>query len=216
MKRAADTSELMFQRLVEAIVRSELPAGRPLPEARLAREWGVSRTPVREAVRRAASLGLVELRPNQRSVVRKLTSGDVEKLYIVREKLELLAFDLAWNLIGKEAAKLAERAERLLASPGRGAAWSRAALALDEDLHRLWIDRCGNPWLTHAIDNLWLFIRILQRVVAADAACAEDALSEHADILRALVRGDRSETAKALKAHIHSASATLCGKLADT
>ena len=71
-KRKADTAKQVFQRLVEAILTGELESGIALREASLAREWNVSRTPLREAVRRAAEGGLLVLRPNQPPLIRSL------------------------------------------------------------------------------------------------------------------------------------------------
>ena len=64
-KRTADTAEQVFQRLVEAILTGELEGGAVVPEAKLARQWHVSRTPLREAVRRVAEAGLLILRPTK-------------------------------------------------------------------------------------------------------------------------------------------------------
>ena len=59
LKRYASMAENIFARLVEALVTGELPAGEPLREAQVAKQWGVSRTPMREAVRRASEAGLL-------------------------------------------------------------------------------------------------------------------------------------------------------------
>lgn len=205
-KRSADLADRISERLVEAIVNHELPPGMPLREAKLATEWGVSRTPLREAVREAASMGLIELRPNRTPVIRKLTADDVAKLYTVREALELLALDLALARIEPAAVnRLAREAERLK-PPQAGAAWTRQALELDSHLHGLWFERCDNRWLEDVLGQFWTFIRILQQVVAQDPSAVQRAFQEHLLILEALAARDHADTRAALRQHIRSSA----------
>jgi DNA-binding GntR family transcriptional regulator len=213
LKRSADTGERLFQRLVESIVSAELRPGEPLREARLAAEWGVSRTPLRESVRRAAALGLVELRPNQRPLVRCLTSDDVAKLFVVRETLELLALDLAWERLDSAALEPLLRHVKSLHRKKPGAAWVREALLLDSGLHRLGIDLGGNPWLTLAMENLWTFVRILQGIVAEQPRHVASAFEEHEAILQALADRDKVRARTLLKEHLRSAAVILCAQL---
>ena len=215
-KRAADTSERVFQRLVEAIVLGvELQPGQPLRESALAADWGVGRTPLREAVRRAAALGLVELRPNQRPLVLKLTQEDVGKLFTLRETLELLALDLAWERL--DATTLMPLLERAKALQGKtpDAGWLRKALLHDSNLHLLSIEHCGNPWLKLTMENLWTFVRILQSVVAKSPQHAVTAFGEHQAILQALVDRDKFRARALLKEHLHSAAVFLSARLSE-
>lgn len=213
LKRSADTAERLFHRLVELIVSAELRPGEPLREARLAADWGVSRTPLREAVRRAAAMGLVELRPNQRPLVRGLTSDDVAKLFVVRETLELLALDLAWERLDPETLEPLWKRVKVLHSRKPGAAWVREALLLDSGLHRLGIDHGDNPWLTLAMENLWTFVRILQGIVAEQPRHVATAFKEHEAILQALADRDKLRARTLLKEHLHSAAVILCAQL---
>ncbi len=99
VKRRAQTAERVFQRLVEAIVTGAIPSGSPMRESSLAKQWGVSRTPMREAVRRAAEGGLLILRRNRTPLVRAFTPHDIDCLYQMREVLEILALQEAWKHI---------------------------------------------------------------------------------------------------------------------
>ena len=210
LKRSGQTSEAIFRRLVEDIVTGALPAGEPLRESSLATSWKVSRTPVREAVRRAAALGLLELRPNRRPLVRSLSPEDVTKLLVARSAMELLAYELAVDNLKDSplVESLWHEAVYLSKSPDQPA-WKRRALALDDAMHRLWIDACQNPWLQVALEPLWVFIRILQRVAARDKALAFLACREHCSILSAIHSGDFPAGQKLLAAHIQSATAKL-------
>lgn len=213
-QRTADTSERVFQRLVEAIaLGSELQPGQPLREAALATSWGVSRTPVREAVRRAAAMGLVDLRPNQRPLVRALTREDVAKLFVVRESLELLALELAWNRLDAAILKPLQDRAKALQDRKPNARWVREALRFDSDLHRLGINYCDNPWLILSMENLWTFVRILQGIVAELPQHAVTAFEEHQAIVQALADRDKFRARALLKEHLHSAALILSERL---
>ncbi len=88
LRRSGQTADQIFRRLIEAILSGEFPNGSVIREARLARDWKTGRTPLREAMRRAAESGFIVLRPNQAPIVRPLTADDIRDLYELREVLE--------------------------------------------------------------------------------------------------------------------------------
>lgn len=92
LQRAAD---IVRASLHEAILDGELAAGTWLREEALAREFGVSRTPVREALQQLSSEGFVDISPHQGAVVTQLTTDDILAIYVVREALEGVAARLA-------------------------------------------------------------------------------------------------------------------------
>jgi DNA-binding GntR family transcriptional regulator len=204
-KRLADTAANLFERLVEAILDGQFESGSPLREAALAREWNVSRTPMREAVRRAAEGGLLVLRPNQAPVVRPLSIEDVRALYDLREVLEVHALDLAWPvLVGQPAQKILALARR--SAPGT-ARWQRRCLQFDLALHRWWTTHCGNSWLKADLDRHYLFLRIFQRWVGRNPGALAKSYEEHVAIVEAISAGDQSRARRLLSQHIrHSAS----------
>ncbi|MFO1447812.1 MAG: GntR family transcriptional regulator [Opitutaceae bacterium] len=214
VKRTTEVSEEVSDRLIESIVTWKLKPGHPLREARLAKEWGVSRTPVREAVRQAAALGLVELRPNRAPLVRLLSLKDAMDLYSLREVLEVLALELAFEAIPEEKVEaLCARIENL--EPGlEKVASRRAAHNVDADLHQLWIAHCGNRWLQQTIDQLWTFIEILQQIVAKDETALRNSIDEHQAVLAALRLKDLTATRKALLHHLRSSAKYLRQRLA--
>lgn len=204
-KRPADTAANVFERLVEAVLDGQFENGAPLREAALAREWNVSRTPMREAVRRAAEGGLLILRPNQAPVVRPLSTEDVRALYDLREVLEVHALELAWpKLVGQPAQKILDLARR--AAPGAGR-WQHRCLQFDLALHRWWTTHCGNSWLKADLDRHYLFLRIFQRWVGRESSALAKSYAEHLAIVEAIVAGDQARTRRLLSQHIrHAAS----------
>ena len=88
-------AEQVYQNLVAYIANGDLPAGTELKEQHLAKQMGVSATPVREALRRLASDGMVETVPYHGAVVRTLNHKEIEEAYACREVLEHLAISEA-------------------------------------------------------------------------------------------------------------------------
>jgi DNA-binding GntR family transcriptional regulator len=135
----------------EAIVGGELEPGSVLRQEQLSERFGVSRTPVREALRRLAALGLVSFEPNRGVRVRTLTRHDLYEAFLVRAELESLVTAIAARKLTPEALEQLEAAERRFArltkelrsrDPGadrRGlmAAWMRANHAFHDVLYEV-------------------------------------------------------------------------------
>jgi DNA-binding GntR family transcriptional regulator len=202
-KRPARTAERIFNRLVEAIVTGTLESGQPMREAGLAKQWGVSRTPMREAVRRAAEAGLLILRRNRAPLVRAFTQHDIDCVYQMREVLEALALEEAWDHILPETVRDLQREAAEIASAA-DQDWGDRCLVLDDTLHRAWIDHCRNPWLTHSLQRIWTFIRIFQRFMAGDPEVLRRSYREHCAILQALASGDRNSGVALVHEHIRN------------
>ncbi len=212
VKRPARTAERIFNRLVEAIVTGALDGGQPMREAGLAKQWGVSRTPMREAVRRAAEAGLLILRRNRAPLVRAFTRHDVDCMYQMREVLEVLALEEAWGHIPAAVLAELETQGARIATAARQD-WEDRCLAFDDALHRAWIDHCRNPWLTQSLQRVWTFIRIFQRFMARDPAVLRRSYREHRFILRALGTRDRRGGVTLVRQHIRNSCAAVKERL---
>ncbi|MGH3004292.1 MAG: GntR family transcriptional regulator [Gaiellaceae bacterium] len=95
----------------EAIVSGELVPGSVLRQEQLSERFGVSRTPVREALRRVAALGLVDFVPNRGVRVRTLSHGELHEAFLVRAELEALVTELAARKMTPEALRELEECE---------------------------------------------------------------------------------------------------------
>lgn len=134
-------------RLRDDILDGVRPAGSKLVERDLAAELGVSRVPVRDALKTLESEGLVTLRPNTWAVVREFTPSDIADLHEVREGLEALSFRLATQRHtreGLERLRAAVNAELTAAERGDVVAARRAAA----DFHEIVTDLAGNRLLS--------------------------------------------------------------------
>ena len=112
--------------LEEAIVSGEIPPGSTLRQEHLSEQFEVSRTPVREALRRLAALGLVSFEPNRGVRVRMLSLDEIREAFMVRAELESLATEIATPKMTDDDLAELERAERR---------FSRATGALVEMSH---------------------------------------------------------------------------------
>ncbi|HEY1715690.1 MAG TPA: GntR family transcriptional regulator [Solirubrobacteraceae bacterium] len=92
---ARQSAEYVHRRVREAILESELPPGETMSQVVLADELGVSRTPLREALRMLQGEGLIEARPNRRVRVSPISASDLEQLYALRVAVEAQALRLA-------------------------------------------------------------------------------------------------------------------------
>jgi len=205
LKRPGMTADRVFRRLIEGILSGRIPTGTSLQEARLARAWRVSRTPMREAVRRAAEAGFVVLRPNRAPLVRALTPRDVRELYELRELLEMRALELAWPRYDA-AAVAALEARAAAPRDTRAGDQGRHHLAFDLALHGSWMKLCGNSWLTADLEWLYQYLRIFQGWIARDARKLAAAYAEHLAILDAIKRRDRAAALQRLRHHIRQSA----------
>ena len=110
----------------EAIVSGELAPGSVLRQEQLSERFGVSRTPVREALRRLAALGLVSFEPNKGVRVRTLSHDDLREAFLVRAELEALVTEIAARKWTPEAMVGARGVREAVRAPDEGGPLARA------------------------------------------------------------------------------------------
>jgi DNA-binding GntR family transcriptional regulator len=191
----------------------EIPVGARLRQERLAAEYSVSRTPVREALRKLQATGTVLLRPNQGAVVRGPTVRDIREAYVVRAELEALAAELAAAWITSpdlERLRTAERAFRAAAEraerrapaelAGAGEDWSQA----NDLFHEAVLAGAGNARLAEMVRDLHrTFPRGLTWKALMDDARQLDANArEHRAILAAIEVRDATAARERMRRHV--------------
>ncbi|MBS0445851.1 MAG: GntR family transcriptional regulator [Proteobacteria bacterium] len=123
-----------------------MPPGAPLIEARLAEQFGVSRGPLREAMRQLTEEGLLTTKAYLGTHVTPLTLKDAHDLFALRSALEVFAFEQCWDQRGADFhASLQQRHERLVQAIDVGD--SKAAILAELDLHSLAYEASGNDQL---------------------------------------------------------------------
>lgn len=190
-----------YDALRQAILLGHLRPGERMVEAEIARQMGISRGPIREAVRQLEQDGLVEYRPRRGVIVAELTRERVLDAYTVRAHLESLAAELvAVSIRPRDAGEL----ELLLEEMARRAQADDAAglLHADVEFHRHICSLSGNRVLLRLWNSLgphaWTLFSGLQQQGYTLPALVE----RHRALLTALRSGDASHAASVARAHI--------------
>ena len=193
----------LTQTLLTAVFRGQLPEGEWLNVQKLAAEFGVSATPVREALLELAAVGLVEMQHNRGTVVRPFNARELRDIYHLREILEVEATRCACGRIPEEELRALKQVMTALRAR-RGANWSEQAMASDRNLHELIARSCGSQRLAEEIGRYHTLMQSLRKVVGNQSAAQERALPEHLDILSALLKKDAKRAAATMRKHIQS------------
>lgn len=147
------SADYVYQELRHKIVTKQLKPGQRLPEVNIAVQMGVSRTPVREALRRLASEGLVVIIPNSGARLASPTRKEMEDTFVVREKLECLAVGLAARRVSERHLR---RLEETLLEEERAFQEQNLELYLEvnETFHRIIAEASGNKVLADYVENI--------------------------------------------------------------
>jgi DNA-binding GntR family transcriptional regulator len=211
----AALSEKAYDHIQEAILAGRFPEGSVLSEATLAKELGMSRTPVSQAMDRLAVEGLVERIARYGTVVRACTRQELIELYEVREALEAFAVTKAAERGGEETWARLERycqEMRRLADELRASERAvldggslRRFLAVDLAFHLLLVRTAGNGRLMKLVQQTRTIARVfLMRRQQHDLGVVESARRHHAAVVDALRRGDIPAARDQLVAHIRA------------
>ena len=150
--------DVVFNTLRDAIINGDIEPGERLIEISLADTLGVSRTPVREAIRELETEGLVVMTPRKGAEVAKISNKDLTDVLEVRRVLEVLAVELACEKITPEQlARLEENLNDFDACVGKGSASDLSSL--DENFHEIIYNATDNKRLVQILSNLWEFQR---------------------------------------------------------
>lgn len=189
----------VHRRLRQQLLLGAWPPGTRLREAELADTFGVSRTPVREAVRRLLQEGLLEARPTQGVRVRRPALSDALDAYAVRGTLEGMAARLA-----AERASEADRRELLaLLDEVEAAAGRDEAAQIEADLafHRRVADLSANASLIRALETLAGHVTPL-KVQTRDQNASGATTRQHRAVAEAIARGDGPAAEEAMREHV--------------
>ncbi len=197
----------LVRRLLREMFEGRWTGGDRLVETELAARFGVSRTPVREALSELAAVGLIEMRPNCGAVMRPFGPSQIEELYEVRGVLESHATQQACDRVDpREITHLLATCEALLADKARDAEWSRRAWAVDRALHELLAAGSGNRRLAEEIARYGRFAQVIREVVGNRSHAQEEAVRQHLDILRAVAARQPQTAAEAMRRHLQAAA----------
>ena len=196
------------------IIANELPDGAKLTEDSLAKELGVSRTPVREAFNRLAQEGLVTVFPGRGAFVATFSFGDMVQLLEIRETLEGMAARLATNCITKtNLEKLRRQMEVELEKTVRHD--YAGYLDVDRQFHEAVISASGNRHLSQLMKSLRDRIQMLRHRSVILPGRARKSFQEHLQIIDALAARDPDLAEERIRTHIRNVKSDLTIAMAD-
>ncbi len=158
--------QTIVQSLLADVFQGRLRAGAHLVTQELADRFGVSHTPIREALITLAGIGIIDLLPNRGAVVRRVTPHEVREVCQVRRVLECEAARSACGRIDlAELHALADELRRMTTvKPRSGTRFIEEARAVDSRLHDLIAESCGNAFLAQEISRLKMLFRAFRDV----------------------------------------------------
>ena len=185
------------------ILSGELSAESPLSEHQLAVELELSRTPVREAVKRLEREGLVRSIPNRGTFVAELTARDISEIYQVREQLEKFAARIAAERMSDEGIEMIEE-EIVLSNKLASEGLMVEIVDSDIRLHKLIIASTQNSRLIAVLATLDDQMYRVRALFPQSSQWLEATLVEHATIVEAIKAHDGPRAEKAMEAHLRS------------
>ncbi len=193
--------DVVFKTLRQAILTGELKPGERLMEIHLANRLGVSRTPIREAIRKLELEGLVTMIPRRGAEVAQITVKNLKDVLEVRKALDALAIELACERITEEELVALEEAcikfeEATLTKDARLIAKE------DVELHHIIVKASRNDKLDQMVNNLAEQMYRYRFEHVKDAAQHQRLIEEHKIILESLRSKNNNKASEAVKIHI--------------
>jgi DNA-binding GntR family transcriptional regulator len=186
--------EQVAERLRERILAHTLPPGSWIDEQALVRDYGISRTPLREALKVLASEGLVTIRPRRGAYVTEVSERDTREVYHL---LMLLESDAAAEVAAKASSEQMAELEALHARLEAAAQDREAFFALNEAFHMRLLELADNRWRVQIVADLRKVMKLNRHNSLLSEGRLAQSLQEHREVLAALRQRD-AEAARAL------------------
>jgi DNA-binding GntR family transcriptional regulator len=201
LDRSRHVAPQVFERLREMILSLELAPGTVLSRAELAGRFGISQTPVRDALMRLGQEGLVDIFAQHATVVSRINLGSARQAHFLRRSIELeVVHDLAAAgdpaLVARLRASVArQKAARSADDPGE-------FVTADQDFHRQMYEAAGVPELWDLVRRLSGHIDRLRRLHLPAPGKTLAIVRDHGEIVDAIERRDPGATQAALRRHL--------------
>lgn len=193
-------TKIAYDYLYNGIVSNKILPGSPLIEQEISNILGISRTPVREALKQLEAQGLIRYIPQRGAFVEELGIQDVDEIFALREGLEILALKVSIDLIPDEEISKLERVFKELDYSSKYEDFYNS----DRNLHNLIVKYGQNRRLDAFLNSLNSQIEVLRRVSSRTPKRLETSKQEHMKILMALKERNKEEAIKALKEHMEN------------
>lgn len=204
--------DVVFNTLRKAILTGQLKPGERLMEVHLANKLGVSRTPIREAIRKLELEGLVIMIPRRGAEVAQITEKSLKDVLEVRRALDVLSVELACERITQEGMEELEKACQEFAGATKSKDASVIAMA-DVKLHDIIVDATGNQRLKQLVNNLSEQMYRYRFVYIKDESQHEKLIAEHREIYEGILAKDKERAAMAARTHIDNQEKSIISQI---
>jgi DNA-binding GntR family transcriptional regulator len=201
-------SDRAYIAMRDRIVTLRLEPGTALREEELMRTLGLGRTPLREAIKRLALEGLVEVRPRSGTYVTDVQATDIVHIAEVRAELEAQAARLAAKRMNDALRANAAALDAELRAI-EGTTGIDAYMRLDERVHHFVWEAAANPYLLDALERLWALSLRIWHLVLERVAALPAAVHEQRALLDALVAGDARRAGARMREHVQAFEAEI-------
>jgi len=195
------TSDLIFEALRESILTGDLPPGTALIEKNLAEEFGVSKTPIREALHHLSHIGLADMQTAKGATVHTLTSDEIKDIWDMRHYLEPLALELSIPHLAKEEINelqdILDEAKQALDTGDM-----KQLSQINTEFHEMLYCKADNHLLVQWLDSLSDRRRLVSMHIWGIENNSRREWQEHHAILDAVIARDIPTASQALKDHI--------------
>lgn len=193
--------DVVFNTLRQGILTGELKPGERLMEIHLANKLGVSRTPIREAIRKLELEGLVTMIPRRGAEVAQITEKSLRDVLEVRRALDALSVELACDRIDdEELAALGKACESFEKAVSTGE--PKKIAQADVEFHNIIVKAAGNTRLVQLINNLSEQMYRYRFEYIKDVSTHEQLIAEHRILFDCIWNKDKATAAKTAKLHI--------------
>jgi DNA-binding GntR family transcriptional regulator len=205
----------VFNQLQNDILNGKYQPGDSLIELRLTEELGVSRTPIREAIRQLELEGLVQSIPNKGAIVKGISAKDIEDIYTIRMMIEGLAARWATEKITpQELEELKEALEFEEFYTIRND--SGHLMKFDSRFHDIIFKASKSKPLMHTLSTFHHYVQRARNASFSSPGRAQKALEEHKAILQAIIEKDAEKAEKLTTEHVRNASINLLKQKNET
>lgn len=199
------TSDKVCEVIRRAIITKAIPAGERLVEAKIAKELGVSITPVRHAFAQLANQGLLTIYPFKGTNVTVITKKYVEDVIYARKLLEPAAIDLCFDSLTKRDAELLRSfCEQSDDSFAEGNLY--AAIEYDLHFHNFFFERCGNELLASMWSSIKNRIQYIQSYTKPKSLPDRYMNMRHGNMIESILNGDKRRTIELMIEHLETSS----------
>lgn len=203
-KNKKSLTNLIFDKIRDDILNDKYTIGDKLVESKLADKLGVSRTPVREALKQLELDGLVESIPNRGVIVKGLSDQDIHDIYSVRVSIESIAAEWAVErMLPEDLKELKEIYDLMEFFTMKHD--SEKIFELNTKFHEKIYASTKSRYLEHILKDFQIFIKSTRLESLKTEGRLEVALEEHRKILEAFENGDKEEAKRCIEKHIKSA-----------